>query len=222
MRLGTKTIKNSELKFLLHPSYCPDIITIAVAVQHDICWEAWDNYQKQTYRNRCYICTDQGRHSLSIPIKHAGGSQGRQLYRDVRPDNQYPWQRQHWRSLQTAYRSSPFFEFFEEDFEPLYQRKFDFLLDFNFQIIETIARCLDHDIGSEQTTKFEVETNSITDARFLVNAKIELPVNLDPYNQVFQDKHGFVPGLSVLDLLFNEGNSALGYLQAINLKFIYA
>jgi len=159
---------------------------------------------------------------LSIPIKHAGGAEGRQLYRDVRPDNQYPWQRLHWRSIQTAYRSSPFFEFFEEDFAPLYQRNFDFLLDFNFQIIETIARCLDRDIGSEQTTKFELETDSMTDMRFLINAKTGHPVTLEPYNQVFQEKHGFVPGLSILDLLFNEGNSALGYLQDINLKLIHA
>ncbi len=210
------------MKFLVHPSYCPDILTTAVAVQYDVCWEVWDNYQKQTYRNRCYICTDQGKHMMSIPIKHAGGAEGRQKYRDVRPDNQYPWQRLHWRSLQTAYRSSPFFEFFEEDFAPLYHQKFDFLLDFNFQVIQTIAGCLDIDLGSEQTSHFNVETDTMTDARFLVNSKQELPLILKPYNQVFQDKHGFIPGLSVLDLIYNEGNSAMDYLQDINLKFNHA
>ncbi|MGB5237093.1 MAG: WbqC family protein [Flavobacteriaceae bacterium] len=210
------------MKFLLHPTYCPDIITAAVAVQKDICWEVWDNYQKQTYRNRCYICTDQGRHMLSIPIKHAGGAEGRQLYRDVRPDNQYPWQRLHWRSLETAYRSSPFFEFFEEDFAPLFHRKFDFLLDFNFQTIETITQCLDQDNKTEQTTHFQKETDSMIDARFLVNAKAQPPSPQSTYTQVFQDKHGFVSGLSVLDLIFNEGNSALDYLQNINLNFSHA
>lgn len=193
-----------------------------MAVQHDICWEVWDNYQKQTYRNRCYISTDQGKHLLSIPIQHTGGAEGRQLYRDVRPDNQYPWQRQHWRSLQTAYRSSPFFEFFEEEFAPLYHRDFDFLLDFNFQIIETISRCLELDMASEQTTGFSIEIDTMTDARFLVNSKKEPLAELKEYHQVFQDKHGFVPGLSVLDLLFNEGNSALEYLQDIKLKIIHA
>lgn len=210
------------MKFLLHPSYCPDIVTTALVAQHDICWEVWDNYQKQTYRNRCYISTDQGKHLLSIPIKHAGGAEGRQLYRDVRPDNQYPWQRLHWRGLQTAYRSSPFFEFFEEDFAPLYHQRFGFLLDFNFRTIEIITRCLDLEMKSEQTSGFNVGTDTMTDARFLVNAKTERPVKLKPYNQVFQDKHGFVAGLSVLDLLFNEGNSALDYLRDINMKFIHA
>ncbi|MEN8799317.1 MAG: hypothetical protein ABF293_08730, partial [Flavobacteriaceae bacterium] len=97
-----------------------------------------------------------------------------------------------------------------------------FLLDFNFRTIEIITRCLDLEMKSEQTSGFNVGTDTMTDARFLVNAKTERPVKLKPYNQVFQDKHGFVAGLSVLDLLFNEGNSALDYLRDINMKFIHA
>lgn len=207
---------------LLHPSYFPNISTFATMARYPVCWEVWDNYQKQTYRNRCYICTDQGRHMLSIPIKHIGGKHGRQLYRDVRLDNTYPWQRQHWRTLQTAYRASPFFEFFEADLEPLYTKKFRYLLDFNFHTIELICECLNITRPTQMTeTYMEAETDMI-DGRMLINAKKELQVDYKPYTQVFQDRHGFVPNLSILDLLFNEGNAANTYLQNLKLEWINA
>jgi len=212
----------SKLKILIHPTYFPNIATAAVWTQHDICWETWDNYQKQTFRNRSYICTDQGRQMLSIPVSHTGGDQGRQLYRDVRPDNLYPWQRQHWRGLQTAYRSSPFFEYFEQDLYPLFHHKYDFLLDFNFQCIEVICGCLGLAMPEVRTSDYQLEVVSMIDARFLVNAKLKNSITQVPYTQVFQDKHGFVPELSVLDLIFNEGNLALDYLKDIKLDFIHA
>ncbi|MEM7382558.1 MAG: WbqC family protein, partial [Bacteroidota bacterium] len=97
---------NSEQSYvLLHPVYFPNIYTFGLITKQQISWEVSDNYQKQTYRNRCYIATDQGKHLLSIPIKHVGGEQGRQLTKDVRLENAYSWQRQHWRTLQTAYRT---------------------------------------------------------------------------------------------------------------------
>ena len=108
------------MRLLLHPSYFPNIATFAAMIQNEVRWEVEDNYQKQTYRNRCYICTDKGRHLLNIPIKHVGGDQGRQKYKEVLVDNDYPWQRNHWRTLQTAYRTSPFFEFYEDDLAPVY------------------------------------------------------------------------------------------------------
>ena len=100
---------------LIHPSYFPNILTFSYIMHHDICWEVEDNYQKQTFRNRTYICTDRGKHILSIPIVHVGKANGRQKYKDVTIDNSYPWQRQHWRTLETAYRTSPFFEFYEDE-----------------------------------------------------------------------------------------------------------
>ena len=101
------------MKLLLHPGYFPNIANFAAIVQNDICWEVMGNYQKQTFRNRCYICTDLGIHMLNIPIKHVRNNKGKQRYGDVKMDNDYPWQRQHWRTLETAYRTSPFFEFFK-------------------------------------------------------------------------------------------------------------
>ena len=188
-------------------------------VQNQVCWEVWDNYQKQTYRNRCYICTDQGKQMLTIPIKHAGGTQGRQLYRDVRLDDDYPWQRSHWRSLQTAYRSSPFFEFYEEDLEPLFTKKYEFLMDFNFKSIEILFNCLQITLHLTKSEKYVEKPEDLKDGRFLVNAKKEHKSTFREYTQVFKEKHGFISNVSTLDLLFNEGNNALAYLEEVDIKF---
>ena len=206
------------MKVLLHPTYFPDITSFSLLLKNEICWEVRDNYQKQTYRNRCYICTDQGKHMLSIPIKHVGGSDGRQLYRDVRLDNDYPWQRTHWRTLQTAYRASPFFEFFEEDLAPLYEKRFQFLLDYNLRTIEAICQCLEIDMPTDKTLDYQKSPTDCIDARYLVNAKKRLNIDQKPYLQVFQDRHGFIDGLSILDLLFNEGNSTIAYLEELEIN----
>lgn len=208
------------MNILLHPTYFPNIATFAVITQNDVQWEVEDNYQKQTYRNRCYVCTDLGRHMLSIPVQHVGGDQGRQKYNDVLLDNSYPWQRNHWRTLQTAYRTSPFFEFYEDDIAPLYEQSFEKLLDFNLKTIRTICDCLQIDMPEEKTTEYEVEPNDVQDSRILVNAKPRLEIRQEKYVQVFGDRHGFVKNASVLDLLFNEGTNALGYLQNQNTNFL--
>ena len=210
------------MKTLLHPTYFPNIPTMAVVTQKKVCWEVHDNYQKQTYRNRCYICTDQGRLMLNIPIKHVGGAQGRQLYRDVKLDNSYPWQRLHWKTLQTAYRASPFFEYFEEDLSPLYSQTHTYLMDFNLGTIEAVCSCLEIDFPLDQTKKYEMEPDNMHDGRFLVNAKIALKADSKPYVQVFHDRHGFIENLSILDLLFNEGPSSTTYLKDFNLEFLNA
>ena len=202
---------------LLHPAYFPNCITMAVLAKGPVVWEGWDNYQKQTYRNRCYICTDRGAQMLSIPIKHVGGKTGRQPYREVRIDNTYPWQRQHWRGLQTAYRSSPFFEYYEEDLLPVFENSFQYLMDLNLKTIEVLCSLLGLDCPKETTQSFLHETDTFVDGRDLVIAKGKTFEGIPPYPQVFQERHGFVPNLSCLDLLFNEGNRALTYLESLPL-----
>ncbi|WP_373517199.1 WbqC family protein [Pricia sp.] len=210
------------MKSLLHPTYFPNIATFAVIAQKRIQWEVADNYQKQTYRNRCYVCTDLGRHMLSIPIRHVGGEQGRQKYKDVLLDNSYSWQRQHWRTLQTAYRTSPFFEFYEDDIAPLYWQTFEKLLDFNVKTVQTVCNCLQIDMPEEKTTGYETEPSQVQDVRFLVSAKRKLKIRQEEYVQVFGDRHGFVGNTSVLDLLFNEGTNALTYLRKQKTDFLDA
>lgn len=218
----TPTTLLKTLKLILQPAYFPNIPTFAALAQGDICWEIWDNYQKQTYRNRCYICTDQGKLLLSVPIIHAGGMHGRQLYKDVLLDNSYPWQRQHWRTLQTAYRSSPFFEFYEDDFVPLFQNQSRFLLDHNLKASEVICNCLQIAMPKVTSERYEMQVKTLVDGRFLVKSKNESIKPQDHYVQVFADRHGFVPNASILDLLFNEGPNALIYLMRQNLDFLHA
>jgi hypothetical protein len=207
------------MNLLMHPGYFPNCITMACLVQGQVTWEVWDNYQKQTYRNRCYIATDRGRLMLNIPIRHVGGSTGRQHYREVRIENSYPWQRQHWRSLQTAYRAAPFFEYYEADLSPLFETTYSFLLDLNLATIELVCTLLQRPFPRAQTTSFMTTLEGIQDARSLIDAKREDPCPVPQYTQVFQERHGFLPNLSVLDLLFNEGTGAVGYLKSIQLPW---
>lgn len=157
---------------------------------------------------------------LSIPIRHVGGKQGRQKYKDVLLDNSYPWQRQHWRTLQTAYRTSPFFEFYEDDIALLFENEFSHLLDFNLKTIATVCECLQTTIPQKKTSKFELEPEGVQDFRTLVNAKRYHKIEQLPYAQVFGDRHGFITNASVLDLLFNEGTNALEYLNQQKMDFL--
>ena len=203
---------------VIHPSYFPNILTFSYVLHEPTCWEVHDNYQKQTFRNRTYISNDRGKHILSIPIIHVGKEQGRQKYKDVLIDNSYSWQRQHWRTLQTAYRTSPFFEFYEDEIKPLYDQPYDKLLDYNLKTIETIFECLQMEMPKESTKEFEVSLSEHEDFRFLINAKLKHNLTIEPYTQVFGDRHGFIPNLSILDLLFNMGPNSIEYLQK---DFIY-
>lgn len=210
------------MKAFLHPVYFPNIITTAVIDNNEIVWEVEDNYQKQTYRNRCLISTDQGKHILTIPIKHVGGTSGRQKYKDVKIDNSYRWQQQHWRTLQTAYRTSAFFEFYEDDLAPLFSKKIEFLLDFNFESIAFITEALALSFSKKKTDSYQTDFESGLDLRSLVNAKKELSFSNQPYFQVFEERNGFIPNISSLDLLFNEGTNALSYLRDQNISFLDA
>jgi hypothetical protein len=203
------------LSILLHPVYFPNIVTTAALVTNEVIWEVHDNYQKQTFRNRCHICTDLGKHMLNLPIQHVGGNQGRQKYKDVKLDNTYNWQRQHWRTLQTAYRTSPFFEFYEDDLAPIFEKPITYLLDLNFKTIDFLCSSLSIENSIDKTSEYSLKIENHKDLRYLVNAKKTNNKEQETYNQVFIVRHGFVKNTSTLDLLFNEGPSALSYLKRI-------
>lgn len=157
---------------------------------------------------------------LNIPIVHVGGATGRQKYKDVRLDNTYHWQRRHWKTLQTAYRTSPFFEYYEDEIAPLFHSRYEFLLDFNLATIAQMCECLQLEMTQQKTNSFQEEPDGMHDARFLVDAKSEPPQFSPRYRQVFGDRHGFIPDLSILDLLFNTGTMAGTEIQQINMPFI--
>tara|TARA_R110002050_G_scaffold118625_3_gene236114 strand:- start:7951 stop:8631 length:681 start_codon:yes stop_codon:yes gene_type:complete len=214
--------KKSKMSVVLHPGYFLNLTNFAVITQGEVIWEVSGNYQKQSYRNRCSIANDRGFHTLSIPIKHSGKTNGKRSYADIKIDNKYAWQRQHWRTLQTAYRTSPFFEYYEDEIAVLYNREYESLLDYNLKTIEVVCDCLQIDVPISKTNIYHKSLENETDGRFLIDAKSKLKIDLEPYVQVFGDRNGFIENLSILDLLFNEGTNALSYLQKIPIDFLDA
>lgn len=201
-------------KLLLHPTYFGPVSQyVAMIRAQEVVFENEDNYQKQTYRNRMYIYGANGKLLLNIPIKHTGNKSGHQKYRDLRIENDFPWQKQHWKSLATVYRTSPFFEYYEDEFQPLYDQKFEFLMDFNYRTFELALECLQTEVPFKKTSEYILHPENLTDGRSLVEAKNRKQTELEPYPQVFQDKFGFLNDLSIVDLIFNEGPNALNYLQ---------
>lgn len=197
---------------LLHPCYFPSISHfVALAQSEEVAFEVFDNFQKQTNRNRTYIYSPNGIQLLNIPIKHTKDS--RQKTKDVRIESDFDWQKQHFKSLEAAYRSSPFFEFFEDDIRPIFEKKHEFLLDLNFEALEIVFKCLRMKIEFSKTTEYFPQVDpTITDFRNLVDGKKDDSI-FTKYTQVFDDKHGFLSNLSVLDLIFNEGKYATDYLK---------
>lgn len=208
---------------LLHPTYFGTLTQLALCVQYPeaMVWEVHDNYQKQTFRNRCYIATNQGRLLLSIPIQHAKGT--RQRTKEVRSEASEKWNELHWKSIVTAYRSSPFFEFYEDDLYPFFERGDVPLLEHCKKSISFMLQALQLPIALRITSGYEVTPNENTiDLRGLVNAKTKNNVVLPPYPQVFEAECGFVEGVSPLDLLFNLGpREARGYLGQIDLNVLF-
>lgn len=207
------------MEVLVHPGYFPNCLTMAVIAQRQVVWEVWDNFQKQTYRNRCYIATDQGALMLNIPIRHVGGNTGRQAYREVQIENSTPWQRQHWRSLATAYRSAPFFEYYEAELRPVFEKPFSLLLDLNLETLSVMCGLLELPFPTSRSTQFQTQPEGLQDGRFLISSKIKNSIPVAEYAQVFQERHGFLENLSALDLLFNQGPAARDYLMAQELPW---
>ena len=173
-------------------------------------FEICDSYQKQTYRNRCYIYGANGKLSLNIPVHYT--QKNRQDTKEIEIENSSKWQSTHWKSIESAYKTSPFFEFYEDELKVLFENPKEFLLDFNLECIAVINNCIDFEPVISNSEQFS-KTTSESDYRFLVNARKEPKIETKPYIQVFKDKHGSITNLSILDLLFNEGPNTLNYLK---------
>ena len=191
---------------------------VAVAQAKEVVLEVHGNYQKQTYRNRTYIAHNNGKLLLNIPIKHRKDGI-RQQMKSVIIENDFPWQSHHWKSIQTAYRTSPFFEYYEDELQPLFTEPSYNLLDLNLNIFNLLLGLLGISVPVSKTETYEL-TPKIQDLRGLIEVKSNKGFSFAPYTQVLQSHHGFLPNLSVLDLIFNEGPASLNYLESQEISFV--
>lgn len=189
----------------------------------DVLMEQHEHFLKQTYRNRCVIATTQGVQALTVPVEAPVGegvALSKTEIKDVRISNHGKWRTEHWNALQSAYGESPFFEFYEDDIRPFFENRWEYLLDFNMAITEKMCELLDIHSHIELTSSYQ---NSLpigegwggTDFRTIIHPKHpqeDSDFSPKPYYQVYKERFGFMPNLSILDLLFNMGNEAVLYL----------
>jgi hypothetical protein len=172
-----------------------------------------EHFHKQSYRNRCVIAGANGSLNLTIPVKRLPG---KTALKDIRIDNDQNWRKIHWKSIESAYRTSPYFEYYEHEFSPFYlDKKYDFLVDLNKVIFDAIIRCLQIETKIEYSLSYIENIDDSYDLRDAIhpNNNTSQFYKTPNYTQVFQDRMDHLPNLSIYDLLFNEGPMALSQLK---------
>ncbi|MDK2977975.1 MAG: hypothetical protein PWP52_689 [Bacteroidales bacterium] len=202
-------------KVILSTAYLPPVQYFTKLIQYDdILIEAHENFIKQTYRNRCNIYGANGLLALSIPVKKINT---KTKIKDIVIDYDTNWPKMHWKSIESAYRSSAFFEFYADYLVPFYHKKYQFLIDFNHDLLNMLAEQLEIDINFSYSDKYSFpEDVPFDDFRDIIHPKKKQndpDFKVKKYFQVFSDKHGFISNLSIIDLLFNTGPEALQYLK---------
>lgn len=200
---------------LIPTSYLPPLTYMAeIAHCGEVYIELYESYPKQTYRNRCEIYGANGILPLSIPVFKPEGSHTKT--RDIQISYYYRWQHVHWISLLSAYNTSPYFLYYKDYFEPFYFKKYKYLADFNSELLETIIRLIGIKCVISCTEQYDKQCADLKDMRNVFNKRGKTkPVVPLSYYQVFSNKYGFLPNLSIVDLLFNEGKQSLNYLVSI-------
>ena len=200
---------------ILSTAYLAPIQYYSKLKNYDNCIiEHFEHLPKQTFRSRCEIYSPNGTLTLSIPLVKRNH---RQIIKDVKIANDYDWQKLHWRSLESCYRRSPFFEYFEDDLQAFYlEKKFDYLIDFNESIQQEVLALLKLKTNYTFTTEYHKVYDDADDFRIIISPKAALSLDIDfippSYIQVFENKQGFIPNLSIVDLLFNQGSRTLEYI----------
>ena len=206
---------------LLSTAYLPPISWMAVSIQSlSIDIEVQETYPKQTFRNRCKIYTSAGVLSLTVPVKMTNGNHTKTA--DIGIDNSKNWQQHHWRSIITAYNKSPYFLYYRDLLEPIFSKKHERLLDLNHQILSGIIKgLLVNQLNIRTTHQYDFMPNGY-DFRNSFHPALATPqgihIELPRYMQVFESIHGYIPDLSIIDLLFNLGPDTLQYLAAVKLS----
>ena len=190
------------MSLLFSSAYLPPVKYILLAIQNgSMVIDAHEHFVKQSYRSRCSIYGPNGKQELIIPVVH------KDLFtipiKEVKIHNESRWQNIHWRSLEAAYKNSPYFEFFEDDLRPFYEKKYEYLFDFNLELLQRIFKVKKATVEIKLTEKFEMNQPDLKDLRNYFHPKNTFE-SVAPYHQVFGDRHGFIDNLSFVDYLFNE------------------
>ena len=200
---------------LLPIFYLPTISWFSVFYKEEnqIILEKYEHFPKQTYRNRTCIYGANGKLPLIIPIHH----NGKRVIKDIEISYSERWQELHWKSIKTAYQSSPYFEFYEEELRKIYENKPHFLIDFNLNVLELIQKILKTNKDFSFTEEYLKNDNGI-DYREYFSTKKEPEFLQEEYYQTFSDKLGFIKDLSIIDLLCNLGPEATPYLKKLSIN----
>lgn len=207
-------MQNIEQEVLLSTSYLPNIQYISkFLLNKNVTIEINDTYAKQSYRNRCTIYGSNGKLDLSIPVVRPNGN--KTITKDILIDYDTKWQSDHWRAIKSAYGNSPFFEIFEPELVSLYEHKTKYLIDFNEKTLNQLFNSLGVTYTFSKTRQFTDKKNTLQyDYRDSIHPKKRLQqpdllFKQKSYFQVFASKLGFIPNLSFIDLMFNEGSQAI-------------
>ena len=207
-----------EKTILLELHYLPSIQYVSKLLQYPkVILEQHENYSKGSYRNRCHLSSSMGLLRLSLPL--AGGKNQQQPIRDVKLKYDEPWQSQHWTAIKSAYGKSPFYEHYEHRFLPIFQKKYEYLWDWNWDLLQVILDIISLEKNIELTAEFEKEpSKDILDFRNRISPKESKQFddgdfNQAKYVQVFEAENDFLPNLSILDLIFCVGPEAIIYLE---------
>ncbi len=199
------------MKPVLLPSvYLGNIAYYSILLHRDVVIEHHENFVKQTYRNRCKIYGANGALNLIVPLHRKGNHTP---ITEVRVAYEENWRKLHVRSIEAAYRSSPYFEYYETEFMLLYEEQYEHLIELNNAFQAKILELLQASPSISITSTYEKETESKKDFRSIAHPHQVNTCLFPSYLQVFSNKHGFIPNLSILDLLFNEGPNSTIYLE---------
>ena len=192
--------------------YLPSIEYFSKILIHkdNLLIENAENFQKQSYRNRATIHSPNGALNLIVPV--IKGSKNHTLVKDVRISYDFNWQRLHWMSLQTSYRSSAYFEYYEDDLIVFFEKTWDYLFEYNEEFFDLLNRFLKINVRYDYTTRFAITYPELEDYRQTIHPKYGSNNNFKPYFQVFEERNGFLPNLSIVDLIFNQGPQSIKYL----------
>ncbi|PLX10556.1 MAG: hypothetical protein C0598_10130 [Marinilabiliales bacterium] len=201
----------------LSTAYLPPIEYFAhIHKSNKVIIDTYESYKKQSYRNRCHIYSDKGLMSISIPVQKPNGNNSKT--NEVVIFNAENWKKNHWKTIESAYMASPYFEYYREEIKEVFFKDFIKLVEFNSSLLSLLLEILQIENNVSYSDKF-IEPNTFSnDLRFSISPKVNSKLSLDNYIQVFNERHGFIENLSILDLIFNMGPESVYYLDKIELN----